>query len=291
MIIYLYIKQHSITKLKYFGKTMKRDPFKYNGSGDYWISHITKHGKKYIKTLEIWGFDDQQLCTDFALTFSAENNIVESDEWANLRPENGIDGLPAGYNGHMTPARRKAHSDRWMKNNPNDLPGAKERQRDAITGDKNPTKRPDVQEKLKGPRPGFLPHNHYTGWDQKTKNKIAKSLAGHTRSEESIKKQKQSRQNLVWMQHPTEKSLQVKNTEIAHYESLGFVMGRGVVNRREIMPIDQFVDFVKTLGIDTVAKWKTYYNSSVTPDTVFCNQKREYDVRGLHTTWKQLLGK
>ena len=32
---YLYIKQHSVTKLKYFGKTTKKDPVKYLGSGIY----------------------------------------------------------------------------------------------------------------------------------------------------------------------------------------------------------------------------------------------------------------
>lgn len=91
MIIYLYVKQHSETKLKYFGKTTKSDPFKYLGSGDHWIRHLKKHGK-HVKTTEIWGFDDQSLCTAFALKFSAENNIVESKEWANKIPENGMDG-------------------------------------------------------------------------------------------------------------------------------------------------------------------------------------------------------
>jgi hypothetical protein len=46
---YLYIKQHSITGLKYFGKTTKSNPYKYNGSGKYWIRHINKNGKEHIK--------------------------------------------------------------------------------------------------------------------------------------------------------------------------------------------------------------------------------------------------
>lgn len=92
MIIYLYIKQHSITGLKYFGKTVSKNPFKYNGSGKYWVRHITKHDKKYVKTIEIWGFDNQDLCTEFALKFSKENNIVESEQWANLKIEDGFQG-------------------------------------------------------------------------------------------------------------------------------------------------------------------------------------------------------
>jgi len=94
-MIYLYIKQHQKTGLKYFGKTVKANPFKYNGSGSYWYKHLKEHGK-HIRTIEIWGFDDQQLCTQFALKFSKDNNIVESKEWANLVPEDGISGGSIG---------------------------------------------------------------------------------------------------------------------------------------------------------------------------------------------------
>ncbi len=107
MIIYLYIKQHSITGLKYFGKTTRKDPFKYRGSGMYWQNHINKYGKEYIKTLEIWGFDDINLCSKFALKFSKNNNIVESKEWANLQPENGIDGWAPGVSGYIWSEDRK----------------------------------------------------------------------------------------------------------------------------------------------------------------------------------------
>jgi hypothetical protein len=95
MIIYLYVKQHSKTGLKYFGMT-QRDPFSYPGSGKYWQNHLKSHGKT-IKTLEVWGFDNQTLCTEFALNFSKENNIVESNEWANLQDENGLSGRNYGF--------------------------------------------------------------------------------------------------------------------------------------------------------------------------------------------------
>ncbi len=100
-MIYLYIKQHSITGLKYFGKTTNSNPFKYPGSGSYWSSHIKKHGKDFIRTIEIFGFDNQKLCTEFALKFSIDNNIIEEKingkkTWANLTPENGLDGTIKG---------------------------------------------------------------------------------------------------------------------------------------------------------------------------------------------------
>ena len=96
----LYIKE--LAGMKYFGKT-SRDPYTYLGSGTIWKDRIKKYGKENIKTLWVseWFYDPQQI-HDYALNFSEENRIVESDEWANLRPENGIAGgryINPGYKG------------------------------------------------------------------------------------------------------------------------------------------------------------------------------------------------
>ena len=90
---YLYIKQHSITGMRYLGKTTKLDPYKYNGSGKHWIRHINKHGLNYVET--VWvsePFIDESLLMEFALLMSEEMDIVNSDRWANLKFENGLDG-------------------------------------------------------------------------------------------------------------------------------------------------------------------------------------------------------
>lgn len=93
-MIYLYIKTHLNTGLKYFGKTHK-NPETYMGSGKYWKRHLKVHGNN-VKT-EIFGiFEDETECKIAALKFSIDNNIVESDEWANLILENGLDGMPHG---------------------------------------------------------------------------------------------------------------------------------------------------------------------------------------------------
>ena len=89
---YLYIKQHSVTKKKYFGKTTKKDPYKYLGSGFHWVNHYKKHGKEHIKTLWVSDYYYDTSIVEVALHFSKENNIVESTEWLNLKPENGLDG-------------------------------------------------------------------------------------------------------------------------------------------------------------------------------------------------------
>jgi hypothetical protein len=92
MSIYLYIKQHQKTGLKYFGKT-KNEPTKYAGSGKYWLRHIKKHGK-FIDTLWYKEFKSLEKLKRFSTLFSKLNQIVESKEWANLAIENGTDGGP-----------------------------------------------------------------------------------------------------------------------------------------------------------------------------------------------------
>jgi hypothetical protein len=93
----LYIKQHSITGLKYFGKTTAKDPYKYLGSGVHWLRHIKKHGKEHVITLWISEpYTNSYDIAGVALAFSRENNIVESSDWANLIIENGLDGVVAG---------------------------------------------------------------------------------------------------------------------------------------------------------------------------------------------------
>jgi len=91
---WLYIKQHNITGLKYFGKTTK-DPLLYRGSGKYWKDHIKKHGNNVIT---VWAelFTDRESLIEYALNFSMQHNIVNSAEWANLIVENGIDGNVPG---------------------------------------------------------------------------------------------------------------------------------------------------------------------------------------------------
>ena len=97
---YLYIKQHSVTGLKYFGKTT-RDPYKYLGSGKHWTRHYKKHGKEHIKTIWVSDLYYDTSIIDIALQFSTENNIVESKEWANLEPENGLAGALSGSDNPM----------------------------------------------------------------------------------------------------------------------------------------------------------------------------------------------
>ena len=92
---FLYIKQHTKTGLMYFGKTT-RNPERYKGSGKYWLRHINQHGKEHVINLWYCLFTYENSLTEFATLFSEENDITNSALWANLQPENGLDGHAHG---------------------------------------------------------------------------------------------------------------------------------------------------------------------------------------------------
>ena len=125
MTTYLYVKQHRVTGLKYFGKTTHQDPYKYIGSGLYWSAHLIKHGND-VETLHVWSFENAQECSQFAIEFSHANNITESTEWANLKDENGQDGGFHGYrwysNGKQDRLCLKSPGEGWTLGRQNQAP-------------------------------------------------------------------------------------------------------------------------------------------------------------------------
>ena len=88
-MIFLYIKTHNKTGFKYFGKTIQ-DPFKYKGSGTWWMRHLKKYGND-VSTEILGEYEDKEEAKKVAVEFSNRNNIVESKEWANLKIEE-LDG-------------------------------------------------------------------------------------------------------------------------------------------------------------------------------------------------------
>lgn len=87
--MYLYVKTHK-TGLKYLGKT-DNDPFKYKGSGTYWLRHLKKYGDEHSTEI-LLETDDKELFREKALYYSNLFNVVESKEWANIVPEQGDGG-------------------------------------------------------------------------------------------------------------------------------------------------------------------------------------------------------
>ena len=90
MTIYLYLKTHNVTGMKYLGKTV-RDPFTYNGSGLYWQRHLKKHGCD-ISTEILFETSDQKQFNKISKKYSQKFNVVESKLFANLCHEEGQGG-------------------------------------------------------------------------------------------------------------------------------------------------------------------------------------------------------
>lgn len=90
MKIYLYLKTHRVTGLKYLGKTTQ-DPYKYKGSGLRWIRHLAKHGND-VSTLILFESDNGQEIKTQGQYYSDLWNIVNDQSFANMRPETGDGG-------------------------------------------------------------------------------------------------------------------------------------------------------------------------------------------------------
>ena len=90
------------TGLQYLCITKRRNWRLYTGSGVYWKRHLKAHGGKFNTTL-LFESDDYQAFVERCIQVSAELNVVESDKFANLKPEHGYDDLQsywAGVDGH-----------------------------------------------------------------------------------------------------------------------------------------------------------------------------------------------
>jgi len=103
MVIYLYVKTHKNTGLKYLGKTSNPDPHQYPGSGVYWQRHLKKHGK-YYNTEILKECQTKEEIKYWGLYYSKLWNVVQSPEWANCMPESGDGGRTKGFSG-------KSHSE------------------------------------------------------------------------------------------------------------------------------------------------------------------------------------
>lgn len=86
-MIYLYLKTHNKTELKYLGMTTQ-NPYIYSGSGVYWKRHIKKYGydidTKILKECETYAE-----ISYFGKYYSELWDVVNSVDFANLVPELG----------------------------------------------------------------------------------------------------------------------------------------------------------------------------------------------------------
>lgn len=122
---YLYKKTHKQTGLQYLGYT-KRDPFKYTGSGHYWLRHLNKHG---------YDVDTEILCESTSMDeikdkgwyYSNLWDVVNNNAWANLKPETGTGGDmgPVGRDKVSKKMKGRIKSDAWKENHSKIMTGKK----------------------------------------------------------------------------------------------------------------------------------------------------------------------
>lgn len=115
MSIYtLYVKTHNKTGKKYLGQTKSKDPHKYKGSGIYWNNHCKVHGYDYTTEI-IRECQSKSELKEWGIYYSELWNIVESEEWANLKPETGEGGFSsAGWSDQRSKNQSIKMKDRWQ---------------------------------------------------------------------------------------------------------------------------------------------------------------------------------
>lgn len=112
---YLYKKTHKITNIKYLGFTRK-NPYKYKGSGIRWRAHLKKHGNN-VDTEILCETVDRNKIQMLGEYYSKLWNVVESADWANLKPETGEGGgVPGMHKGKNRPVEhREAMKKGWQR--------------------------------------------------------------------------------------------------------------------------------------------------------------------------------
>ena len=105
------LKIHSKTGLKYLCKTSTADPthpFKYLGSGKYWLRHLRIHGRA-INTQILAICNSKQELINEGIKYSKMWDIVNSEEFAHTVEERG-DGGPTMFGRTITPEQNAKKS-------------------------------------------------------------------------------------------------------------------------------------------------------------------------------------
>jgi hypothetical protein len=171
-IYHLYIKTHNVTKLKYLGFTSNPNVFKYKGSGKRWLNHIKVHG--YDVTTEIlFSTEIKEEITTQGMYYSNLYNIVESVDWANLKPESGDSGLGHRHSNETKEKIRRASTGRPKS------PETLDKQRRARIGMKFTDEHRATLSKV---RKGRIPWNKGVAMTEEQKSKISNANKGRSRN-------------------------------------------------------------------------------------------------------------
>lgn len=174
MSMYLYVKTHNKTGLKYLGKTEQSDPHKYHGSGKRWCNHLKKHGYDYTTEIILETNCKQEL-KEKGIFYSNLWNVTKSKEWANIVPEQGDGG-----NTSMSPLWKEAIKARDTSGVKNSMYGRSAVSEQNLRWYTNGTENIYVSENTQ-PEGFFRGRSNLKGrkQSQEIKEKISKKLKGH----------------------------------------------------------------------------------------------------------------
>ncbi len=178
------VKTHNKTGLKYLCKTQQKDHAKYLGSGKLWRKHLKVNGED-ITTAVIFETHDKEELKSMGIYYSKLWNVTGSDEWANMKDEEGDGGDTVSSKFWITDGKTDKYCDKtspipegWRKGRSNcvfkdiakqrefSLRSDRQKAGDSIKkawqegrfvrdhskcgskGEDNPSKRKDVREKI-----------------------------------------------------------------------------------------------------------------------------------------------
>jgi hypothetical protein len=147
-MIYLYVKTHNKTVLKYLGKTNSKDPHKYPGSGLYWTKHLKVHGIDYTTEI-LLATEDKEELKETGLFFSKLFNIVKSKEWANIMEEYGQGGAwNKGLNAERDDRIKRIAKNMSITKRNSGFYEECGKYLPKLYGDENPMKRPEQRKRM-----------------------------------------------------------------------------------------------------------------------------------------------
>jgi hypothetical protein len=133
------VKKTYPTGLMYLCQTSLKDPYSYKGSGKRWLNHLRLH-RPHIVTWVVCKCETLEDLRAAGLFYSKLWNVVESDDWANLREEDGMGG-GSGKVGRTwkvkDTSRMKGNGDRST----NAARAGYDRVASKMAGDNNPSRR------------------------------------------------------------------------------------------------------------------------------------------------------
>lgn len=208
-MIYLYLKTHNQTGLKYLGKTESGDPYKYQGSGLHWKRHLKKHGDD-VTTEILFQTEDREEFKRVAMEYSEKWNIVESTDFANLMPECGDGGDTVSRKIWITDGTSDKY---WDKSNPIPLGWSRGRS-NCVFNDRNAQlefgSRADYKARgcsiKKAWDAGKMSHrksNPLYGDDNPSRRPEVKEKIRKAALKESTIRSERMKKNKVWEQSPT----------------------------------------------------------------------------------------